>query len=43
MKKESDVKEVALLGYCDRLGRTNVNVVGEKKNIEIFLQRCENF
>lgn len=43
MKKESDVKEVALLGYCDRLGRTNVNVVGEKKNIEMFLQRCDNF
>lgn len=43
MKKEADVKEVALLGYCDRLGRTNVNVVGEKKNIEIFLQRCQNF
>jgi len=43
MKREADVKEVALLGYCDRLGRTNVNVVGEKKNIEIFLQKCENF
>lgn len=40
MKEETDVKEIALLGYCDRLGRTKVDVVKEKENISLFLKKC---
>lgn len=40
MKKEVDIKEVALLGYCDRMGRHGVNEEQEDKNIEIFVKKC---
>lgn len=43
MKEETDYKEVALLGYCDRLGRTNVNKEKEKQNIDTFLKKCRVF
>ncbi|QSX06295.1 HD domain-containing protein [Sedimentibacter sp. zth1] len=38
MKKETDVEEIALLGFCDRMGRTNSNFEKEKKNIEMFIK-----
>lgn len=41
MLSESDYKEVALLGYCDRLGRININKNKEKENINIFLNECK--
>ena len=40
MKEETDINEVALLGFCDRMGRTNVDREKEKNNIKIFLQTC---
>ncbi len=40
MKKQVDVNEVALLGLCDRLGRTNVDKAKEENNIRVFLQKC---
>lgn len=39
MKKDTDVYEVALLGLCDRLGRTNVDKEKEFNNIDIFLNK----
>lgn len=41
MKEETDIKEVALLGFCDRMGRTNVDILKEKNNIKIFLDKCK--
>jgi len=43
MKEETDINEVALLGYCDRLGRKNCDIVKEKQNISIFLKQCRDF
>jgi len=40
MKQQVDVKEVALLGLCDRLGRLKVNRVEEENNIKTFLEKC---
>lgn len=40
MKEETDINEVALLGFCDRMGRTNVDTAKEKNNIKIFLEKC---
>ncbi len=40
MKEQTDYKEVALLGYCDRLGRTKVDIKKEEENISIFLKKC---
>lgn len=42
MKKSTDIKELALLGLCDRLGRTKPNVEEEKKNIMMFLKLCSH-
>lgn len=41
MKRETDVREVALLGLCDRLGRLGADPGEEEENIRRFLQRCE--
>lgn len=43
MSQETDINEVALLGFCDRMGRTNADIVKEKGNIKIFLEKCRNF
>ncbi len=43
MKKKTDIKEVALLGLCDRLGRLEVNRTDEEKNILMFLQKVTSF
>lgn len=43
MKEETDINEVALLGYCDRLGRKNPDVEKEQNNIEVFLKKCMDF
>lgn len=40
MKNRSDINEVALLGLCDRLGRTGANRSQEEDNIKLFLQKC---
>lgn len=41
MKEETDIREVALLGFCDRMGRTNVDTIKEKNNIILFLEKCK--
>ncbi len=41
MKRDTDYREVGLLGLCDRLGRLSSNSEAEKKNIDQFLQTCE--
>ncbi len=40
MKSKIDIKEVALLGLCDRLGRTNANRDVEEENIKKFIEKC---
>lgn len=40
MKQQVKINEVALLGFCDRLGRLDVNVEEEESNIAIFIKRC---
>jgi putative nucleotidyltransferase with HDIG domain len=41
MLQEVDLKELALLGLCDRLGRLNVNQEEEEENIRVFLTKSE--
>jgi putative nucleotidyltransferase with HDIG domain len=36
----TDIRELALLGLCDRMGRTDSDIAKEEKNIEIFLGKC---
>lgn len=40
MKKHVSIHDVALLGLCDRLGRTGSQLETEEKNIEYFLKKC---
>ena len=40
MKAETDMHEMALLGYCDRMGRIGSKAEEEKANIEEFIQKC---
>lgn len=39
MIKQTDINEVALLGFCDRMGRLNADYDDEKQNINIFLKK----
>ncbi len=41
MIRDTDIEEVALLGLCDRLGRTNNERSMEEENIQLFLQKCK--
>lgn len=43
MLKETEPEEVALLGYCDRMGRLGADGETEKENLEIFLAKCREF
>jgi putative nucleotidyltransferase with HDIG domain len=40
MKRSADVEEVALLGLCDRLGRTTCDREKEKRDVSLFLKKC---
>lgn len=40
MKKHVDIHDVALLGLCDRLGRTGKQVSLEEKKVQRFLKKC---
>lgn len=42
MKSRTDVKEVALLGFCDRMGRLGANQAEEAGNIEKFLRKVSD-
>lgn len=39
LKNHTNLKEVALLGLCDRLGRTGANLEKEEENIKLFLSK----
>jgi putative nucleotidyltransferase with HDIG domain len=39
--RDTDVEELALLGFCDRMGRTNSKVEDEQKNIDLFLSKVK--
>jgi len=41
MKEQAPVCDIALLGLCDRLGRTGANRE-EEENIRIFLEKTQN-
>jgi putative nucleotidyltransferase with HDIG domain len=40
MEKQADIREIALLGLCDRLGRLNADAEGEKEIVRRFLRIC---
>lgn len=40
LKRSTDIRELALLGLCDRLGRTNSDRLKEEKNVTLFLEKC---
>ena len=42
MKRNTDVREVALLGLCDRLGRQGADRQQEHENIRTFLEVCNS-
>ncbi len=41
MNQQTDVNEVALLGFCDRMGRLGANRKQEEENIHLFLKKCK--
>ncbi len=41
MKEFGDIREIALLGLCDRLGRVGYNRAEEEKNIQMFLHKTK--
>ena len=43
MKQNADIKEIALLGLCDRLGRTGANQITERNNVQLFIRKCNDF
>lgn len=42
MVSKTDIKEVALLGLCDRFGRLEANRSKEEGNIKMFLQKIKD-
>ena len=40
MRERVSIYDVALLGYCDRLGRTGANTDVERNNVSVFLEKC---
>ena len=40
MRAHTDLRDTALLGYCDRLGRTGADCQAERNAIITFLQKC---
>lgn len=41
MSESTDIREIALLGLCDRFGRLNVDKEYESKSIQGFVKLCE--
>ena len=41
IREKTDIKEVALLGLCDRLGRLGSDIEKEEETIRKFLKICE--
>ena len=43
MTEETDMEEIALLGYCDRMGRLNADRSAENENLRVFMKKCLEF
>lgn len=43
MKRQADIDEIALLGWCDRLGRLGADRKREENNVRLFVQKCKAF
>lgn len=43
MLSEIEPDEIALLGYCDRMGRLNADRKAEMENLRIFMEACREF
>lgn len=43
MKKHVSIRDIALLGLCDRLGRTDAQEEREEQNLALFLDRCSSY
>lgn len=43
MLQHTDINEVALLGLCDRLGRTGANIKKEEDTMSLFLKKCQSY
>ncbi len=43
MLKDVDINEVALLSWCDRMGRGGVDTGLERENVRKFIEICENY
>lgn len=43
MLKDVSLEEIALLGYCDRMGRLNADRKTEEENLRIFTAKCRDF
>lgn len=42
MVEQVDLNEIALLGFCDRMGRLGADRVKEEENIRVFLKKCRS-
>ncbi len=42
LKNHTDIHEIALLGLCDRLGRTDADLKKEEETIALFLSKLAN-
>lgn len=42
MKEQTDISEVALLGFCDRMGRKGSDIGKERQNIAVFQKKCRD-
>ena len=40
LKLNTDIKELALLGLCNRIGRQGSDRTHEERNVDLFLQKC---
>jgi tRNA nucleotidyltransferase (CCA-adding enzyme) len=40
MKAQTNLEDVALLGFCDRMGRLGADREEQKKTIALFLEKC---
>lgn len=43
MRNEIAVEEVALLGWCDRMGRTHTNAEEEERTIRLFYKKMKEY
>lgn len=41
MKTDTEIEEIALLGFCDRMGRLGSNLEEEQQNYLKFLMKCQ--